>query len=154
MKMTVLAAGRVKEKWLLQGIAEYQKRLSKYCEINIIEIQDMPDTLPLDTVLEQEGKRLLEKIRDRSFVILLDLTGKKYDSLAFSRMMEKSFEEGGAEILFVIGGSCGVSQELRNRANLRVSLSEMTFTHQMTRLLLLEQCFRGFRILRGEPYHK
>lgn len=154
MKMTVLAAGRIKEKWLMCGIEEYRKRLSRYCEVKIIEIQDLPDSLPLETVLDQEGKRLLEKIRERSFVILLDLDGKKYDSVAFSKMMEKSFEEGGAEIFFVVGGSCGVSSELRKRANLRVSLSEMTFTHQMTRLLLLEQCYRGFRIIRGEPYHK
>ena len=154
MKINVLAAGHIKEKWLQQGIEEYRKRLSKYCEIKIIEIQDVPDNFPLETILEQEGKRLLDKIRERSFVILLDLEGKEYDSLAFSRMMEKSFETGGAEITFVIGGSCGVSQELRERANLRISLSEMTFTHQMTRLFLLEQCYRGFRIIRGEPYHK
>ena len=154
MRITVLAAGKIREKWLVDGIEEYAKRLKRYCEVNMIEVQDSPEYLPPETILAQEGERLLAKIREKAYVALLDLHGKEIDSVSFAELMDKSFEVGGAEIIFVIGGSSGVSEELRRRADLRICLSKLTFTHQITRLLLLEQCYRGFRILRGEPYHK
>ena len=154
MKITVIAPGKIKENWLREGIEEYKKRLRRYCEVDIIEVSDSPDSLPEETVKKQEGERILQKIKDKDRVVLLDLGGVKLESVSFSRSLSENFLEGGAEIIFVIGGSLGVSAEVKKRANQMLCLSTMTFTHQMARLLLLEQCYRAFRIERGEPYHK
>jgi len=154
MKITVIAPGKIKENWLREGIEEYKKRLRRYCEVDIIEVSDSPDSLPEETVKKQEGERILQKIKDKDRVVLLDLGGVKLDSVSFSHSLSENFLEGGAEIIFVIGGSLGVSAEVKKRANQMLCLSTMTFTHQMARLLLLEQCYRAFRIERGEPYHK
>lgn len=154
MKITVVAPGKIREIWLKEGIDEYKKRLSRYCEVKIIEVADAPDTLPLETILQKEGERILQKINPKDYVILLDLGGVSYDSLSFSRFLAERFSLAGAELVFIIGGSSGVSEEVRSRARERICLSPMTFTHQMARLLLLEQCYRSFRISHNEPYHK
>jgi len=154
MRLHIIAAGKVKEKWLTDGILEYKKRLSRYCEVDITEVPDSPDQLPRDTALAKEGEKLLVQIKEGAYVWLLDLAGKAYGSEDFSKELIKAFDKGGAELTCVIGGSNGLSPEVIARADHRICLSPMTFTHQMTRLILMEQCYRAFRIDRGEPYHK
>jgi len=154
MKLHIVAAGKIKEKWLTDGIQEYRKRLSRYCEVAITEVPDSPDQLPRDAALAREGEKLLSQIRPGAYVWVLDLAGRTYSSEEFSRELIRAFDKGGAELTCVIGGSNGLSPEVIARADHRICLSPMTFTHQMTRLILLEQCYRGFKIERGEPYHK
>ena len=154
MRLQVVAAGKVREKWLREGIAEYIKRLSKYCSVEIVEVPDSPDSLPLETALQKEGEKMLAAIRENALVIAMDLHGKMLDSPAFSEELTRAFNEGGASVTFVIGGSNGFSPAVLARADKRICLSPMTFTHQMTRLILLEQCYRAFKIKGGETYHK
>lgn len=154
MKLTIVCAGKIKEKWLSEGIAEYIKRLSKYTDVDIVEVQDAPDTIPVKQALDQEGKRMLSRIKPGAYVIVLDLHGKQLTSEEWSEHVIDGFERGGAELVLVIGGSNGLSEELVARANERLCLSKMTFTHQMTRLVILEQVYRAFKIHNGERYHK
>ena len=154
MKLTIVCAGKIKEKWLSDGIAEYIKRLSKYTDVDIVEVQDAPDTIPVKQALDQEGKRMLSRIKPGAYVIVLDLHGKQLTSEEWSEHVIDGFERGGAELVLVIGGSNGLSEELVARANERLCLSKMTFTHQMTRLVILEQVYRAFKIHNGERYHK
>jgi 23S rRNA (pseudouridine1915-N3)-methyltransferase len=154
LKLHIVAAGKVKEKWQMDAIQEYKKRLSRYCDVEITEVPDAPDTLPKDIALAKEGDKLLASIKDSAFVWVMDLAGDMFNSEAFSKELMKAFDKGGAEIVCVIGGSNGLSPDVIARANQRICLSPMTFTHQMTRVILLEQCYRAFRIERGEPYHK
>lgn len=154
MKIHIVAPGKVKEKWMMEGIAEYRKRLSRYCEVEITEVADASDQLPRETALAKEGEKILAQIKETAYVWVMDLAGKMTGSEEFSRELMKAFEKGGAEVICVIGGSNGLSPEVIARADQRICLSSMTFTHQMTRLILLEQCYRAFRIERGEPYHK
>lgn len=154
MKLQIIAAGKVREKWLREGIEEYVKRLGKYCSVEIVEVPDSPDTLPIDTALQKEGEKILSSIRENALVIAMDLHGKMLDSVAFSDELIRAFDKGGASVTFVIGGSNGFSPSVLTRADQRICLSPMTFTHQMTRLILLEQCYRAFKIRGGESYHK
>ncbi|MBO4687182.1 MAG: 23S rRNA (pseudouridine(1915)-N(3))-methyltransferase RlmH [Clostridiales bacterium] len=154
MKLTIVCAGKIKEKWLSDGIAEYKKRLSKYTSVEIIEVPDAPDTIPVEQALEQEGKRMLARIRPGAYVIVLDLHGKEMASEVWAEHVMQGFEKGGAELVLLIGGSNGLSPEVIARANERLCLSPMTFTHQMTRLIILEQVYRAFKIVSGEKYHK
>jgi len=154
MKLRIVCAGKIKEKWLNDGIAEYVKRLSKYTRVEIVEVQDSPDSLPTEQALDQEGKRMLSRIGENAYVVVMDLHGKKLTSEEWAEHMIRGFEKGGSELVVVIGGSCGLSPELTARANERICLSDMTFTHQMTRLILLEQAYRGFKIHNKEKYHK
>lgn len=154
MKLKILACGKIREKWMISGIDEYVKRLGRYCDVEIIEVPDSPDGLPRETALAREGEKLLAQVKEGSFVWVLDLAGKMYGSEDFSKELIKAFDRGGAELTCLIGGSNGLSPEVIARADARICLSPMTFTHQMTRLILLEQCYRAFKIDRGEPYHK
>ncbi len=154
MKLRIVCAGKIKEKWLSDGISEYVKRLSKYTKVEIVEVQDSPDSLPVAQALEQEGKRMLSKIGPDAYVVVMDLHGKQMTSEKWAEHMISGFEKGGAELVIVIGGSCGLSPEVVARADERICLSEMTFTHQMTRLVILEQVYRGFKIHNNEKYHK
>ncbi|MBR3057955.1 MAG: 23S rRNA (pseudouridine(1915)-N(3))-methyltransferase RlmH [Clostridiales bacterium] len=154
MKLRIVCAGKIKDKWLSDGIAEYSKRVSKYAKVEIVEVADSPDTLPTAQALDQEGKRMLARIGAGDYVIVMDLHGKQFTSEEWSEHMIHAFEKGGAEIVIVIGGSCGLSPELVERANERICLSKMTYTHQMTRLIILEQVYRAFKIHYGEKYHK
>ncbi|MBR3032287.1 MAG: 23S rRNA (pseudouridine(1915)-N(3))-methyltransferase RlmH [Clostridiales bacterium] len=154
MKLQIVCAGKIKEKWLNDGIAEYVKRLSKYTSVEIIEVPDAPDSIPEAQALDQEGKKILSKIKDSSYVIVLDLHGKELSSEEWSKHVISGYEKGGAELVLVIGGSNGLSPELVARANERLCLSPMTFTHQMTRLIILEQVYRAFKIHYREKYHK
>ncbi len=154
MRLVVLSPGKVREPWLKAGIDEYTRRLGRYCEVNIQLVQDVPDSWPIAKALAEEGKRLLSKIRPSAYVIALTLDGQQPGSVEFSELLGKWFEAGGSEITCVIGGSNGLAQSVLERAQQRLCLSNMTLTHQMTRLFLLEQCYRAFKIMNNEPYHK
>lgn len=158
MKITILTVGKLKEKYLIEGIKEYSKRLSKYTKLDIIEVQDehAPEALsPKDRekIKEKEGKKILSKLKD-SFVIALVLDGKQLSSPELANKIEEIKTYHSSNITFVIGGSLGLSNEVIEKANFKLSFSRMTFPHQLMRLILLEQVYRSFRILNNEPYHK
>lgn len=159
MKIKIIAVGKVKENYLKEGINEYLLRLSPYAKTEIIEVDDSkvkdnPNQSDINKVINEEGERVLAKIKNTDYVINLDLNKKEFDSVEFSKFIESKMVEGGSSITFVIGGSYGLSQKVRERANYSISLSKMTFLHQMTRLILLEQLYRSFKILNNETYHK
>lgn len=158
MKITIVAVGKIKERYLSAGIAEYTKRLGPYCRLSIIEIDEerMPDNpSPAEKakVLEKEGEKVLKHIPAGSFIILLDLAGKQYSSEDLAAKLAELGLSGKSDITFVIGGAFGLSQSLIQAAHERLSFSKMTFTHQMIRMMLVEQIYRAFKINRGEKYH-
>ena len=155
----ILAVGKIKEKSLVSLIEEYRKRLSAYCRLEIQEVQDEPapaqnSAAQDEQVKKTEGERLLSRIREKDYVILLDLAGEMLDSLQLAKNMEQLFAQGNSDLVFVIGGSLGVSEALKKRANARWKLSDLTFPHQLVRLLVLEQIYRAYKINKNEPYHK
>lgn len=159
MNITVISVGKLKEKYLKEAIDEYAKRLQRYCKISIIELQDekTPDNASEKEELQiknKEGEAILKVIKDNSFVVALDLKGKMLTSEEFSSYIEELGVSGKSDLAFVIGGSLGLSQDVLNRANYKLCFSKMTFPHQLFRVMLLEQIYRGFRIMKGEPYHK
>ena len=159
MKITILCVGKIKEKYFVQGIEEYSKRLSRYCKLEIIEVADekTPDNASEAVEMQikrKEGERLSKYIQDDAYVIALAIEGKQQDSVAFGRQIEKLGIDGKSHIIFIIGGSLGLDQDIIKRANFLLSFSKMTFPHQMMRMILLEQIYRGYRIVNGEPYHK
>lgn len=149
----VLCVGKIKDKNLLALIEDYQKRINRYHKLEIIEVKDEPINDNTLEVLNTEGDRLLSKINNDEYVILLDLHGKSIDSISFANKIDKLFVSN-SKITFVIGGSLGLSEVIRKRANEAIKLSDLTFLHQMTRLILLEQIYRSFKILNHETYHK
>ncbi len=159
MKITILAVGKIKEKYLRDGIGEYAKRLSRYCKLKLVEVSDekTPDKLSetLNTQIRRtEGKRLLKYIREDDYVIALDIDGAMPDSVELSHRIEALGVQGISHIIFLIGGSLGLSDEIRERADFSLSFSKMTFPHQLMRMILLEQIYRSYRIMHHEPYHK
>lgn len=159
MKITLLAVGKIKEKYLVQGISEYAKRLSRYCKLEIVEVADekTPDKASGAVeaqIKDTEGRRLLKYIREDDYVIALAIQGKMLDSVELSKMVENLGIQGKSSLVFVIGGSLGLSDEVLGRADYLLSFSKMTFPHQMMRMILLEQVYRGYRIMMREPYHK
>ena len=159
MQVNIIAVGKIKEKYLQLGILEYEKRLRPYVKLNIVEIAEekrVGQISPSDQkrIKEAEGLRILGSIPEDSFVIVLDVGGIHWSSEALAEAFRKWEITGKNQIAFVIGGNLGLSPTVLSRSDLRLSLSTMTFTHPMARLLLLEQVYRAFRILRGEPYHK
>ena len=159
MKITLLTVGKIKEKFLRDAIAEYSKRLSKYCKLEIIEVADekTPDhasEVVEKSIRDKEGERLMRYIRDDDYVITLEIGGKMLDSVAFSRQLENLGIRGQSHICFVIGGSIGLAPEILSLAQEKISFSKMTFPHQLMRVILLEQIYRAYRIMNGEPYHK
>ena len=154
MKLKVIAPGKIKEKWLTGGIDEYKKRLSKYCSVEIVEVQDSPDSLPVDAALAKEGELILSRIKDGEVVWVMDLHGKLMTSEEISKALIEDMERGGSSVTVVIGGSNGLAPDVVKRAQRRICLGNITLTHQMTRLILLEQIYRGFKIASGEKYHK
>ena len=159
MKITVLAVGKVKEKFYVQAIAEYAKRLGRYCTLEIVEVADekTPDGAGqalCRKILETEGERLLSHVRDGMYLIALAIDGREQDSEELAKQMEELTLRGESHLAFVIGGSLGLSQQVLKRARERWSFSRLTFPHQLMRVILLEQIYRGFRIIHGEPYHK
>jgi 23S rRNA (pseudouridine1915-N3)-methyltransferase len=159
MQIHVIAMGRVKESYLSEGIAEYEKRLRPYAKIRIVEIADerRPARIsPAQTaqLLKKEGARVLESIPPEGYTIALDISGNQMSSEGLARLLHDQEIGGKGRVTFVIGGDLGLSADVLARCDERLSLSPMTFTHQMVRLILLEQVYRAFRIMRGEPYHK
>lgn len=159
MKITLLTVGKIKEKYLRDGIAEYAKRLGRYCRLEIIEVADekTPDNASAAQeyqIKEVEGERLLRYIKDTDYVMALAIDGKMLDSVELSEKLERLFVQGKSSLVFVIGGSLGLSEEVLCRVDYRLSFSKMTFPHQLMRMILLEQLYRSFRISKGEPYHK
>jgi len=159
MNIDILAVGKIKEKYLNEGIGEYSKRLSRYCSLNIIEVDDekAPENLSdkeMEMIKAKEGEKLMSKIPSGAFVVALAIEGKQLSSEALSGKISDIMVDGNSHIVFVIGGSLGLSGEILKRANLKLSFSKMTFPHQLMRMILLEQIYRSFRIMRNEPYHK
>lgn len=159
MKITVLCVGKVKEKFYRDALAEYEKRLGRYCRLEITEVADekTPDGAGRaleEQIKEREAQRILDKIREDTFVCTLEIEGKRFTSEGFAGWMEKLQLSGSSHITFVIGGSLGLHETVRRRSDLVLSFSDMTFPHQLMRVILLEQIYRGFRIIHGEPYHK
>lgn len=159
MNITIISVGKIKEKFLKNAIDEYSKRLSRYCKLNIIEVPDekTPDNASEKEELiikEKEGEAIIKKIRDNMYVIALDLNGKHITSEEFAAQLSDLSVRGKSNIAFVIGGSLGIAPQVLSRANYKLCFSKMTFPHQLFRVMLLEQIYRGFRINSGEPYHK
>lgn len=159
MKITIAAVGKLKERYLKDGISEYTKRLSRFAELELIEVDDDHAPESLSTAQEaqvkhREAERLLKRVKDGSYVVLLDLAGEQLDSEGFSTKLENIMLSGNSHITFIIGGSLGLDQSLITAANYRICLSKMTFPHQLARLILLEQVYRAFKIMKNETYHK
>ena len=159
MKITVIVVGKIKEKFYRDAVAEYEKRLSRYCKLEIIQVEDekTPDktgTSLDEAVKRREAERILKYIREDAYVVILDIQGEMYDSENFAGQIEKLATKGVSHIQFVIGGSLGLHEEVCKKADRKVSFSKMTFPHQLMRVILLEQIYRAYRIINGEPYHK
>ena len=156
MKIKIIALGKIKEKFLKVGIDEFLKRLTPYASVDIIELSpiEIRDENLIQKALEQEGEKILANIKNDSFVITMEILGKQLSSEDFAQKINEISMSGISELVFVIGSSCGLSQIVSNRANFKLSFSKMTFLHQFARLLLVEQIYRAFKILKGETYHK
>jgi len=159
MNITLISVGKLKEKYLKEAIDEYSKRLKRYCKLEIIELPDekTPDNASEKEELQikdKEGELILSKIKDNSYVIAMDLKGKHITSEEFSGLIQDLGVTGNPNITFIIGGSLGLSQKVISRANYKLCFSKMTFPHQLFRVMLLEQVYRAFRIMKNEPYHK
>lgn len=159
MKLTILCVGKIKEKFYRDAVEEYCKRLSRYCRVEIIEVEDEKTPDKAGEALEEqirnkEGERLLAKLREDGCIITLEIAGKKLDSLGFAKLLDRAFTEGKSHVQLVIGGSLGLSEAVCRKADYHVSFSDMTFPHQLMRVILCEQLYRGFRIIHNEPYHK
>ncbi len=147
MNIDIACAGKLKESYFKDAVAEYVKRLSRYCSLKICEVADGPD-------MEAEAARLLKVIKEGSYIIVLDVKGTEVSSEELSERIEGLTVRGISHITFCIGGSDGLSEEIKKRADLTLSFSRLTFTHQMMRVILLEQIYRAFKIINHEPYHK
>ncbi len=154
MKLKIVCPGKIKEAWLNSGIAEYVKRLGRYCSVEFIEVADSPDSLPVERALTTEGELILSKINSGDIIWVMDLHGKLMTSEEISEALVDDMERGGSSLTVVIGGSNGLDPKVTARANRRICLGKVTLTHQMTRLIVLEQIYRGFKIAGGEKYHK
>ncbi|WP_302373542.1 23S rRNA (pseudouridine(1915)-N(3))-methyltransferase RlmH [Enterococcus asini] len=159
MNIKLITVGKLKEKYLVQGINEYVKRLGAYGKIQIIEVPDekAPENLSeaqMIQVKEKEGERILGKIKDGEYVFALAIEGKNPSSEAFAKQLEQLQIQGKSQFVFVIGGSLGLSQAVMQRSNAQISFGKMTYPHQLMRLILVEQIYRAMRINHGEPYHK
>ena len=159
MRITLITVGKIKEKYLKDAIAEYSKRLSKYCKLEIIEVADekTPDNASEtveDQIRAKEGEKILKNIKDDSFVITLEIVGKQLTSEELADKIETLGVQGQSHLTFVIGGSIGLGQDVLKRSNYALSFSRMTFPHQLMRVILLEQVYRAYRIMNNEPYHK
>lgn len=159
MNITVVSVGKLKEKYLKLAIDEYSKRLSRYCKLDIVELPDekTPDNASEKEELaikDKEGQNILKHIKENSFVIALDLKGEMITSEELAKYIKDLGVRGNSNIVFVIGGSLGLSNDVIKRANYKLCFSKMTFPHQLFRVMLLEQIYRSYRINNNEPYHK
>jgi len=159
MKITLITVGKIKEKYFTDAIAEYTKRLTKYCQLKQIEVADekAPETLSgkeMEQIKDKEGARILEKIKDNQYVISLEINGTQLTSEGLSEKLDGLGVSGQSDLVFIIGGSLGLSEAIIKRSNFALSFSKMTFPHQLMKVVLLEQIYRAYRISKGEPYHK
>lgn len=159
MKITLITVGKIKEKYLKDAIAEYSKRLSKYCKLEIVEVADekTPDQASENVerqIRQKEGERILRYVKDDAYVFTLEIGGTMLDSVAFAKKMETLGIQGKSHLIFIIGGSIGLGEEVLRRSDYALSFSKMTFPHQLMQVILLEQVYRGYRIIEGAPYHK
>lgn len=159
MKITVITVGKLKEKFFCDAVREYGKRLGRYCRLEIQETADektpeKASEVQREQILQKEGERIGRLIPEDAFVITLEIEGKKLSSVEFAKEIERLGVSGTSHIVFVIGGSLGLHHTIKERADLAVSFSDMTFPHQLMRVILLEQIYRAYRIINGEPYHK
>ena len=159
MKITVVAVGKIKEKFFADAVSEYRKRLGRYCKLEILQVADEKTPDGAGEALEKqikdrEGERLLSHIRDGEYVFALAIEGEMMSSEEMAQKMERLGVEGRSQVVFVIGGSLGLSEAVLRRADEHLSFSKMTFPHQLMRVILLEQIYRSYRIMTGGPYHK
>lgn len=159
MKITLITVGKIKEKYLKEAIAEYSKRLSKYCKLDILEVADekTPDNaseIVENQIRAKEADRILKYVKDDAFVITLEINGKQLTSEELANKIDTLGIQGTSHIIFIIGGSIGLGQVVLERSDYALSFSKMTFPHQLMRVILLEQVYRSYRIIHGEPYHK
>lgn len=159
MRITILCVGRLKEGYWKAAIEEYSKRLSRYCRLELIEVADekTPDGAGHaieEEIRKKEAERLQKQLKEDAYVITLEILGRQYDSVSFAQKLEQLGIQGKSHIVFVIGGSLGLHSSICQRADEKLSFSEMTFPHQLMRVILLEQIYRGYRIINHEPYHK
>lgn len=159
MKITLITVGKVKEKFYRDAIAEYSKRLSRYCKLSIIEVADEKTPDKASEALEQqikekEGERILSKLSEDAYTIVLAIDGKNPDSVELAEKIKKLGVHGVSHIQLIIGGSLGLDEAVMKKADYKLSFSRMTFPHQLMRVILLEQIYRSYRIISGEPYHK
>lgn len=159
MQIQIIAIGKLKEKYLKDAVLEYTKRLSRFCRTEIVEIPEekapeILSSLEKDLVREKEAQRIRKIIAKSAYVIALDLKGERLDSMQFAKKISEIMLNGASQLTFLIGGSIGLAEKLLKEANYNLCLSKMTFTHQLSRVILLEQIYRGFKIMNNEPYHK
>ena len=159
MKITLITVGKIKEKYLKDAIAEYSKRLSRYCKLEIIEVADekTPDNASQtveEPIRDKEGERILKYVKDDAYVVTLEIKGKLLTSEELAEKIDKLGIQGTSHIIFIIGGSIGLGKEVLKRSDYALSFSKMTFPHQLMRVILLEQIYRSYRIISHEPYHK
>jgi len=159
MNIKIICIGKLKEKYWNDAVKEYSKRLGGYCKFNVVELKESklpsnPSRADEINVINKEGNDVISNIKDNDYVITLEIEGKQLDSLEFSKTINKLALTGKSDIIFVVGGSLGLSDFVKNRADFRLSFSNMTFPHQMMRVILLEQIYRSFKIIRNESYHK
>ena len=159
MKISIICVGKIKEKFYQDAIAEYSKRLSRYCKLAIIEVADekTPDGCSAATeeqIKSKEGDRIINALKGDEYIISLAIEGKKMDSVTFANKINNLGIQGKSHIAFIIGGSLGMDERVLSKSDMLLSFSDMTFPHQMMRVVLLEQVYRGYRIINGEPYHK
>lgn len=156
MNIKIIALGKIKEKFLKEGIDEFMKRLTPYANVEIVELSpvEIRDENLVERALDEEGEKILSHIKAQSYVITLEIEGKQLSSPDLAKKIEEVTNDGISEIVFVIGSSCGISKNVSARANFKLSMSKMTFLHQFARLILVEQIYRAFKIIKGETYHK
>lgn len=156
MKIKIIALGKIKEKYIQSGIDEFLKRLTPYAQIKVVELQplEIKDENLTNKILLQEGEKILSNIKPTDFVITMEIKGKELSSEEFAQKLEDLTNSGTQEIVFVIGSSCGIGKNVSARANFKMSMSKMTFLHEFARLILVEQIYRAFKIIKGETYHK
>ena len=159
MRISLVTVGKIKEKYLKDAIAEYSKRLGKYCKLEIIEVADekTPENASVtveDMIRQKEGERILKYLKEDAYVVALAIDGQMLSSEKLAEKINLLGIQGTSHIAFIIGGSIGLSQEVLSRAHYQLSFSKMTFPHQLMRVILLEQVYRSYRIITGEPYHK
>ena len=159
MKITIITVGKLKEKYLKDAIAEYIKRLSKYCKLEIVEVADekTPDNACVvveHAIRAKEAGRILKYVKEDAYVITLEINGKQLSSEELAEKIDRLGVQGTSHIIFIIGGSIGLGEEVLKKSDFSLSFSKMTFPHQLMRVILLEQVYRSYRIISGEPYHK